>query len=150
MHAVGRVSVPTLDLDPICRHSLSEGSVDTTLSGDSVRSGREKLGDTGSVEASLGETEGGSQTGTTSTNNQSIVFVVNDGVLVAEERRSLLRAKGLVCDDTGGGGAAREGASLLSSKALGELAMLLSVTNFRRPFSSWTHPRRSGKLSQTE
>lgn len=86
-----------------------------------MRSGREQLGDTGSVEASLGETEGGSQTGTTGTNNESIVFVVNDGVLVAEERRGLLCAKGLVCDDASGGGAAREGAGLLSSKALGEL-----------------------------
>lgn len=115
-----------------------------------MRTCREELGDTGGVEASLGETESSSQTGTTSTNNQGIVFVVNDGVLVAEERRSLLCAKGLVCDDTGGGGAAREGASLLSSKALRELAMLLSVISFRRPFSSWTHPRRSTKLSQTE
>lgn len=136
MHAVGRVSVPTLDIDPMCRHSLSEGSVDTTLSGDSVRSGREELGNTGSVEASLSETESGSQTGTTSTDNQSIVFMVNDGVLVAEEGRSLLCAKGLVCDDAGGGGTTREGTSLLSSEALGELAMLLSVTNFLGPFSS--------------
>jgi len=108
-------------LPPKCRHSLSKSGVDTTLSGDGVRSGREKLGDTGGVEASLSETEGGSQTSTTGTDNESIVFVVNDRVLVAEERRSLLCAKGLVCDDTGGGGAAREGASLLSSKALGEL-----------------------------
>jgi hypothetical protein len=41
-----------------------------------VRSGREELGDTGSVEAGLSETEGSSQTGTTSTNNESIVLVV--------------------------------------------------------------------------
>jgi hypothetical protein len=115
------VSVPTLHIAPKCRHSLSESGVDTTLSGDGVRSGGEQLGDTGSVEASLSETEGGSQTGTTGTDNEGIVFVVNDGVLVAEERRGLLCAKGLVCDDASGGSAAREGACLLSSKALREL-----------------------------
>jgi len=121
VHAVVRVSVPTLYVASKCRHSLSKSGVDTTLSGDGVRSGGEQLGDTSSVEAGLSETEGGSQTGATSTNNESIVFMVNDGVLVAEERRGLLCAKGLVCDDASGGGAAREGASLLSSKALGEL-----------------------------
>jgi hypothetical protein len=41
-----------------------------------VRSSREKLGDTGSVEASLGQTESSSQTGTTSTNDESIILVV--------------------------------------------------------------------------
>jgi hypothetical protein len=115
------VSVPTLCIAPKCRHSLSESGVNTTLSGDGVRSGREQLGDTGSVEASLSKTEGGSQTGTAGTDNEGIVFVVDDGVLVAEEWRGLLCAKRLVCDDASGGSAAREGACLLSSKALGEL-----------------------------
>jgi hypothetical protein len=55
---------------------LSESSVDTTLGSDGVRSSREKLGNTGSVEASLGQTEGGAQTGTTSTDNDGIVLVI--------------------------------------------------------------------------
>lgn len=121
MHAVNYVLVPTLDIATICRHSLSESGVDTTLGGNGMRSSGEQLGDTGSVEASLGETEGGSQTSTTGADNESIVFVVNDGVLVAQEWRGLLCAKRLVCDDASGGGAAREGAGLLSSEALGEL-----------------------------
>jgi len=63
-------------------HSLSKRSVDTTLGGDSVRSGWEKLGDTSSVETSLCKTEGSSQTSTSSSNNDSIIFVVDDWVLV--------------------------------------------------------------------
>lgn len=55
---------------------LSESSVDTTLGGDSVTSGREQLGDTGSLEASLGKTEGSAQTGTTGTDNDGIVLVI--------------------------------------------------------------------------
>ena len=117
----GVVHVPS----PVILVHVSKSSVDTTLSSDSVGSGGEQLGDTSSVETGLSQTEGGSQTSTTSTNDQGIVFVVNDGVLVAEEGRSLLCAKGLVGDDAGGGGAAREGASLLSSEALGELQMQL-------------------------
>ena len=112
---------------PVILVHVSKSSINTTLSSDSVGSGGEQLGDTSSVETSLSQTEGGSQTSTTSTNDQGIVFVVNDGVLVAEEWRSLLCAKGLVGDDAGSGGAAREGASLLSSEALGKLQMLLSA-----------------------
>jgi hypothetical protein len=99
-----------------------------------MRSGGEQLGNTGSVEASLGETEGGSQTSATGTDDESIVFVVNDGVLVAEEWRSLLCAKGLVCDDASSGGAAREGAGLLSSKALGELQCYCQLPIFEDHF----------------
>lgn len=68
----GVVHVPS----PVVLVHVSESRVDTTLGSDSVRSGREKLGDTSSVEASLGETEGSSQTGTTGTNNDGIVLVV--------------------------------------------------------------------------
>lgn len=63
-------------------HSLSKRSVDTTLGSDSVRSGWEKLGDTGSVETSLCQTESSSQTSTTGSDNDSIIFVVDDWVLV--------------------------------------------------------------------
>jgi hypothetical protein len=55
---------------------LSKSGIDTTLGGDSVRTGREKLGDTSSVEASLGQTKGSTQTGTTGTNDNGIVLVV--------------------------------------------------------------------------
>jgi hypothetical protein len=55
---------------------LSESSVDTTLGGDSVTSGREQLGHTGGFEASLGKTEGSAQTGTTGTDNDGIVLVI--------------------------------------------------------------------------
>ena len=95
----GIVHVPS----PVILVHVSESSIDTTLSSDGVRSSREELGDTGSVEASLGKTESSSQTGTTGTDNESIVLVVleggqlgvlrlvgddltyNDGVLVAHE-----------------------------------------------------------------
>lgn len=39
----------------------------------------EKLRNTGSVEASLGQTEGGTQTGTASTDDNGIVLVVLGG-----------------------------------------------------------------------
>ena len=57
-------------------HALSKSSIDTTLSGDSVRSGREELGNAGGVEASLRETESSTETGTTSTYNNGIVLVI--------------------------------------------------------------------------
>jgi len=41
-----------------------------------VTSCREQLGDTSSVESSLGQTKGGAQTGTTGTNNDGIVLVI--------------------------------------------------------------------------
>jgi hypothetical protein len=55
---------------------LSKSSIDTTLGSDSVRTSREELGDTSSVEASLGQTEGSTQTGTTGTNHNGIVLVI--------------------------------------------------------------------------
>ena len=64
---------------------LSKCSIDTTLSGYSVRTGREELGDTGGVEASLSETKGCSQTSASSTNDNGIVLVVDDGVLAGDK-----------------------------------------------------------------
>ncbi len=66
-------------------HILSESSIDTTLCGYGMRTGREELGNTGCVEASLGKTEGRTQTSSSSTNNNGIVFVVNNGVLARDE-----------------------------------------------------------------
>jgi hypothetical protein len=55
---------------------LSKSSIDTTLGSDGVRTSREELGDTSSVETSLGQTEGSTQTGTTGTNDNGIVLVI--------------------------------------------------------------------------
>lgn len=41
-----------------------------------MRTSGEELGDTGSVEASLGETKGSTQTGTTGTDDNGIVLVI--------------------------------------------------------------------------
>lgn len=58
------------------KHPLSESCVDTTLSGDSMTSRREKLGNTSSVETGFGQTESRTQTGTTGTHNNGIILVV--------------------------------------------------------------------------
>lgn len=106
--------------NPIGGNLLSKGSVDTTLGGDGVGSGREKLGNTGSVETSLGQTEGSTQTGTTGTDNDGIVLVVlqqselhrlysihaavsayNHGVLVVDVAIGLLGAQRSVGPDLG-------------------------------------------------
>lgn len=68
----GIVHVPS----PVVLVHVAKGGVDTTLSSDSVGSGREELGDTGSVEASLGETKGSTETGTAGTDDDGIVLVV--------------------------------------------------------------------------
>lgn len=65
---------------PVVLRHVTESSVDTTLSGDSVGSSGEKLGDTGGLESTLGKTESSSQTGTTSTDNYSVKLVVDDWV----------------------------------------------------------------------
>lgn len=60
----------------MANHILSKGSVDTTLSRDSVASRREELGDTGSVEPGFRKTESGTQPGTTSTDDNGIILVI--------------------------------------------------------------------------
>lgn len=54
------------------------------LSSDSVRSGWEQLGDTGSIESGLGETEGGAQTGAAGTDDDGVVGVIDDGVFIGD------------------------------------------------------------------
>jgi hypothetical protein len=49
-----------------------------------VRTSREELGDAGSLKASLGQAKGRSQTSTASTNDYSIILVVNDGIRLGE------------------------------------------------------------------
>ena len=51
-----------------------------------MRSSREKLRDAGRLEASLGQTEGGSETSTTGANNNSVILVINNGVVTDEAR----------------------------------------------------------------
>lgn len=100
------------------RNVLSKGRVDTTLGSDSVTSGGEELRDTGSVESSLRETESGTQTGTTGTDDDGIVLVIlipvstnlrcsfsmptyNNRVLLGDVASGLLGAERLVAEDTG-------------------------------------------------
>ncbi|SGY16829.1 BQ5605_C012g07003 [Microbotryum silenes-dioicae] len=58
----GVVRVPS----PVVFGHVAERGVDTTLRGDGVGSGREKLGNTGDLQSGLGKTESCSKTGTTS------------------------------------------------------------------------------------
>lgn len=60
----------------MAKHALSKSSIDTSLGGDSVRSRREELRNTGSVEAGFRQAEGRTQTGTTSADDDGIVLVV--------------------------------------------------------------------------
>jgi hypothetical protein len=99
---------------------LSERGIDTTLRGDSVRTGREELGDTGGVEASLGETKGRAQTSSSSANNDGIVLVVDNGVLARDKARGLLGLQVLGSKDAGGGPCRRE-SSRRCADALREL-----------------------------
>lgn len=108
----GVVHVPS----PIILVHVSESSIDSSLCGDGVRSSWEELGNTSSVESSLGKTESCAETSTSSSDDDSIVLVVlyainmrtiaarnggtyNDRVFVGEERRGLFGAERGVCDD---------------------------------------------------
>jgi hypothetical protein len=64
---------------------VSESCIDTTLSSDSVASSGKQFRDTGSVEASFRQTEGGSQTSTSGTDNDGIVLVVNNWVVLGNK-----------------------------------------------------------------
>ena len=63
---------------PVVGVHIAEGGVDATLSSNRVRSRGEELRDTGRVEAGFGQTEGGTETGATGTNNEGIVLVILD------------------------------------------------------------------------
>jgi hypothetical protein len=55
---------------------VAECGVNTTLGSDCVTSCGEQLGDAGRVEASLGKTEGRTQTGTAGTDDDGVVLMV--------------------------------------------------------------------------
>jgi hypothetical protein len=68
------VSQPITTLDgvvhmpsPVILGHVTQSGVDTTLRCDSVRTSREELGDTGSLESGFGETESSSETSATGT-----------------------------------------------------------------------------------
>lgn len=102
---------------PVILVHVSKRGVDSSLCGDGVRSSWEELGNTSSVESSLGKTESCAKTGTSSSDDDSIVLVVlymvnlrsvvarnggtyNDRVFVGKVRRGLFGAERGVCDDT--------------------------------------------------
>lgn len=85
---------------PVILVHVSQRRVDTTLSSDCVTSCGEKLRYAGSVEPCFGKTEGCSQTCTSSTDNDRIVFMVYYGILIASDGEfGLFRSQRLTCDD---------------------------------------------------
>jgi hypothetical protein len=103
---------------------VAERGVDAALGSDRVASRGEELGNAGRVEASLGQAECGTQTGTAGTDDERIVLMVlvqpkvnslcpsdiarieaevtyDDGVFAADERRCLLRTERPVGEDAG-------------------------------------------------
>lgn len=74
----GVVHVPV----PVVLVHVAEGGVDPPLGGDGVGSGGEQLRDTRRLEPVLSQAEGGPQTGTTGTDDDTVVFVVDHVVLL--------------------------------------------------------------------
>ena len=66
---------------PIIRLHIAEGSVDTALGCHGVGPGGEELGDDGGLEPLLNEAESCSEAGTSSSNDDGIVLMVDDWVL---------------------------------------------------------------------
>ena len=60
---------------------MSEQTRITYLGSDCVRSGREKLGNAGGFETSLGESEGSAESSATGSNDDGVVLVIDDGVV---------------------------------------------------------------------
>jgi hypothetical protein len=64
---------------------LSERSIDTSLCCYSVRSSGKELRYTGGVESSFSETESCSQPSSSGSNNDGIIFVIDDRVFAGDE-----------------------------------------------------------------
>lgn len=60
---------------------VTESGVNSSLGSDSVRTSREKLSDTSGFEASFSESESSAETGTTSSDDNSVISVINDGIV---------------------------------------------------------------------
>ena len=73
----GVIHVPS----PVIRLHVAKGRVDASLGGDGVAAGGEELGDDGGLEPLLNETESCSEAGTSSSNDDGIVLMVDDWVL---------------------------------------------------------------------
>ena len=68
-------------ISPVILVHVTEGGVDSTLSGDGMRPSGEQLRNASGLETSLGKSEGGSETGTTSSDDDGIILMINDGVV---------------------------------------------------------------------
>mmetsp|Transcript_27195 Transcript_27195/g.33827 ORF Transcript_27195/g.33827 Transcript_27195/m.33827 type:complete len:379 (-) Transcript_27195:7-1143(-) len=75
LHCVVEVVAPVIGVH------VAEGSVNTSLCSNSMGSGREELGDASRAETSLRETKSSTESSTTSTDNDGIVSVVDDGIV---------------------------------------------------------------------
>ena len=73
----GVIHVPS----PVVRLHVAKGRVDASLGGDSVAAGGEELGNDGGLESLLNKTESCSEAGTSSSNDDGIVLMVDDWVL---------------------------------------------------------------------
>jgi hypothetical protein len=82
-------------------NSLAQRRIDATLRSHGVGPGREQLGYAGGVEASLGQAKGRTETGTTGTDDNCIVLVVNDGIGVLGRRGGFLCSQRLGGHDPG-------------------------------------------------
>jgi len=60
---------------------VAQGGVDTSLSGDSVGPGGEKLGDASGLESGFTEAERSSEAGSSSSDDDGVVLVVDDSVV---------------------------------------------------------------------
>lgn len=65
---------------PIILGHVAKGSIDTTLSSNRVRTSREKLRDTSSLESGLGGTHGSTKTCSSSPNHHSIKIMIDNRV----------------------------------------------------------------------
>merc|ERR1719412_2747021 len=85
------VSQPIRSLDsvvhvppPVVRLHVAQGSVDASLGGHSVGPGGEELRDDGRLESFLHQTEGSSETGASSSYQNSVIGVVNHWILAGD------------------------------------------------------------------
>ena len=76
----GIVEVPS----PVIGVHVTQSGIDTTLSGDGVGTSGEELGNDGGLEAIFRKTHSSTKTSTTSTDDDTIVLVVNNRISVGE------------------------------------------------------------------
>mmetsp|Transcript_23235 Transcript_23235/g.38497 ORF Transcript_23235/g.38497 Transcript_23235/m.38497 type:complete len:271 (+) Transcript_23235:1361-2173(+) len=88
----GIVHVPS----PVILAHISERSIDSTLCSNSMGSSGEQLGDAGCFETSFTQAHGCTQTRTSSPDNDSVIGVINDGVVTFQVGRETT-ATGCTC-----------------------------------------------------